>query len=165
MTSRTVVAGGILLVLAAGLGLARQADLPPRLGPDAGLKALAERRVALAKRLIADAEFTLQQPPGGTGPPPIVTVVGQIATLSRRQMEAEFDLDPTPAGRIAAIGGHVARLDRWVAPIDGMARTGGSPISQRDVDELELSLLEARAMLVRERDGIRPQQAPDRGPR
>jgi hypothetical protein len=149
-----IVAGGGLLILAAGLSLAQQAA-PGGPGPDPGLKELAERRAVLARRLLADFEATWL---GAADQRPERIAAGTLqfgGGLSRRLMEAEFDRDPTPAGRAAAIGGHIARLQRWVEPITRMASTSGSAISQREVDELNLDLLEARAMLLREAGGPR----------
>jgi hypothetical protein len=168
MTSRAIKAGGvavILAALAAGLGVAQQAG-PGAGGPEPGLKEMARQRVALARRLIEEQERTWLAPPQERPSASAAGVVRLVGTYSRRLMEAEFDLDPTPEGRAAAIGGHIARLERWAAPLTEMATTprGSFGVSQIDLDELNLELLEARSLLLRGRGGARPDE-PNRGER
>ena len=80
----------------------------------------------------------------------------QYILWSRRWMEAQLDMSDTPAARASAIEWHVARLEKRIGPLRGLAEGVGATLSIREIKGYEFQLLEAKSLLSKERQGAKP---------
>lgn len=112
------------------------------------MRGLSESKLKIAKRAYEMTKLRIESPPALVQPV-LAHNLDRLARWSRRWMEAERELSPSPVEGVRAVRDHLARMERWLELTKGYIMNGaGSGVSQEDVDDLYYEIFETRFILA-----------------
>lgn len=135
---------GIVVVVVALASLAVVGGLRSETDTQENAKELAAARVQVARRALNRVEVRRTASPV-TWDEPGSEMKGIVA-WSRRLMEAETDMSTTKTERLAAVRGHLERLENWRTILEVQRDTPRGDAD--DLDLVQYYLLEAKELLI-----------------